>query len=227
MADEQVQTEEQQPQNGDGGAQNSRAQERIQELVASRKAEENARKEAELRAKQAYDQTERLQRLLEERLESNKEPEEEEWVDPGEKALKENAKLRQELDTFRQSQSEKEQMQRVNYEIQQAVAQFKWEDMSRVTETMAREYFAHKGMGINDSFDAADVAKRLNEEEKSRKTAWLESKKQQAEATSSAVAGSNSRPVVEPHTPTPAWGTPERKEWEKATASEIIAKFRT
>ena len=106
MADEQVQTEEQQPQNGDGGAQNSRAQERIQELVASRKVEEDARKEAELRAKQAYDQTERLQRLLEERLEAKQEPEEEEWVDPGEKALKENATLRQELDTFRQRQAE-------------------------------------------------------------------------------------------------------------------------
>ena len=212
------------PQNTEGGAQTSRAQERIQELVAARKAEEDARREADFRAKQALEQNERLQRLLEERLAPKEE--EEEWVDPGEKALKENQKLRQELNAFRQQQADKEGVQRVNYEIQQAVAKLQWEDPEKASEMMAREYFAHKGMGISDSFDAKETARRLHEEEKSRKSAWIEAKKQQAEATSSVVAGANSKPVLEPPSSAPAWGTAERKEWDRATASEILSKFR-
>ena len=190
----------------EGGAPVSRAQERIQELLEITRNEREARAamEAELRA--SREEQKQTLALLSERL-PKPAVEEEEWIDPGEKALREQAAFRKEFSSFRAEQDAKERLQKVNYEIQQAVAKLDFKDPSKVAETMAREFYAHKGMGIEDRFDAAATAKKIHAEEAALRTAWATEKKQQAGQTASALTGTSSPPVTVSAVPRPAWGS--------------------
>ena len=198
---------------------------RISELVEARKAAE-AKVEASERAREA--ERARFEKTIEERLPKAPEPEPV-WTDPGEEALKETRALRAELarrDTEAKKHREDEaERSSVSAGIDRAIATYKFEDEEEARETLARNFFASKHLGIG--YDPDAEAKKLVERQQARVTkkseeAKAEEKRLQAAATASAMAGSTGVSLGVPRSDeVPKWGTPERKAWEAREAAQF------
>jgi len=202
----------------DTGSGNS-ANERIQELVNQRRGvQEELAAERAARSEDArrYDD---LRNLIDSRIPDPRAaaPEEEEWVDPGEKALRR-------IEAMEMSQREREDRQAVFMAIQREVGKRDFADPQDVMNELARDYYADSHLGRR--FDPAAAASEKFKKESDRAQAWAKTKVEQADATASVVTEASPASTTNDLGAAPPWGTREREEWDKKLENSIFAQFR-
>ena len=219
----------QEPQNGVNGDEQSRAQQRIQELVTQRKEAESRLADVLATRETERQQYNNLQSLIEQRLPAPPE-EEPEWQDPAEVAYKKTVELEAKLKAFEETRTREKNDASINYNIEQAVKGGEFDDDAWAMEEMAREYFANEGMRARGmdvaEFNAQAFAESLKKKETTRAQNWAVKKKQQAEETASAMSGGTRTSIQDPGLgDRPPWGSPERDQWDRETTAQILRKF--
>lgn len=202
----------------------NRAEARIKELLAAKsEAETVAAEEARARAvaEARYQEAVRLQSQA-----PAPEPPEDEWADPAEKQARAALKAAEEAKRLAQDSAESTRRQMTAMSIDKAVlAHDDWLNVKSVKNRLAERYFLANANG--SAFDAEAEVAALHKEEQdalaSRQEAWAKTKAQQAVATASATHSPS--PPTSPATErAPAWGTPERAEWDDKLTKEIFAE---
>jgi len=142
----------------------------------------------------------------------------EDWFD--ERAKQETNRLKSELAELRKEMQGATQAQREALQIQSIRAASKAYEFTgspkKIEEKLATAYYAAKGAGRANSFDAHAAAKGIYEDEQelvgSARTGYTQTKKEDAVATASLGGGVPPIPVPDPDGDIPKWGTAERKE---------------
>ena len=164
-------------------------------------------------------------------------PPEDEDLDPGEKALRELQRLRQDLtrtDEQRRAQDAQAQEAVTLREIQRAVKGRTFDDRDDATERLAERYIAARRFGR--PFDAEAEADALVAKQAKAREGWagaekrrqVEEKKQAAERTQSALVGGNGGAPPTNPTPlpeAPKYGTPGYKEKVRDGVRAIFRQY--
>tara|TARA_Y100000310_G_scaffold342570_1_gene446364 strand:- start:2867 stop:3556 length:690 start_codon:yes stop_codon:yes gene_type:complete len=171
-----------------------------------------------------------LQQTLEKRLPAQQqEPDEDIYVDPAERAaaeaLKEARAAREEAGKLRDENERRNARESIDI----AVASHEFEDPEDVRERLALGFFVNRGQGtaFNASAEAKVLFDKENERLAKREQARIDKKKQVEAATASAMIGSSPPTMGSISTSEmPAWGTPERADWDKAEVKAILEQSR-
>jgi hypothetical protein len=156
------------------------------------------------------------------------EPETDEWVDPAERQAKAALRVAEEARKIAQDNAEVARRTAGATAIDRAMANHDdWLSVEATKNRLAERFFLAQAQGTD--FNASSEVSALHKEEQSalagRKEAWANTKATQAAATLSATH-TPSPPTAPKTEDRPAWGTPERADYDDNIEREILAEFR-